>query len=164
MQRSTNVRFLGTVLLIALAPGSNCVAQSASSPVDREPAPHIVQPPRDVGEYYPPASLRLGETGRVVLRFTVTADGKAVEPFRVDKEQSLSPSERLTVAAADYLKDARFVGPMPAGRVLTASFVFELAPCGTLGHGPVHDYTVNLCRDPPPPPDVQNPGVALSTD
>jgi hypothetical protein len=106
----------------------------------------------------------MSETGRVVLRFTVNAEGKAVEPFRVDREQSLSPSQRLIVAATDYLKDARFVGPTPDRRVLTASFVFELAPCGTLGHGPVHDYTINLCRDRPPPPEVQNPGVGLSTD
>src|SRR5215472_17482748 len=154
MQRSTNGRFLGAVLLVALTPGSNCAAQNASSPVDRELAPRIVQPPRDVGEYYPPASLRSGETGRIVLRFTVSAEGKAVEPFRVDKEQSLNPSERLLVAAGDYLKDSRFVGPTSTRKVLTASFVFELAPCGTLRQSAVHDYTINLCRDPPPPPDV----------
>ena len=135
MQRSINGRFLGAVLLLALALGSSCAA-----------------------------SLRLGETGRVVLQFTVNADGKAVEPFRVDKEQSLSSSARLIVAAEGYVKDARFVGPAPDKKVLTASFVWELAPCGLLGHGPVHDYTINLCRDPPPQPDVQNPGVALSPD
>jgi outer membrane biosynthesis protein TonB len=122
----------------------------------------MLQPPRDAGEYYPPASLRLDETGRVVLRFTVDADGKAIEPFGVDEEQSVSPSERLIAAARSYLKDSKFASRSPYTKSLTASFVFELAPCGTLRHSSRYDYAVEVCRDRPPPPDVINPGVGLT--
>jgi outer membrane biosynthesis protein TonB len=43
--------------------------------------------------------MRIGETGRVVLRFTVNADGKAAEPITSDDGQSLRSSERLIAAA-----------------------------------------------------------------
>jgi outer membrane biosynthesis protein TonB len=118
---------------------------------------------RDASEYYAPASLRLGEAGPVVLRFTVDADGKAVEPFTIDAAQSLTSSERLVVAAQEYLEESRFVSRAPYKKMLTASFVFEFAPCGTLNHSLVHDYAISLCRDRPSQPNWPNPGVAVTT-
>lgn len=117
----------------------------------------MLQPARDASEYYPQASLRLGEVGRVVLHFSVNADGKAVEPFTVDAGQSIDAVERLVVTASDYLKESRFISRAPYRGILTASFVFEFAPCGTLEHSLTYDYTINLCRERAPPPNVQIP-------
>ncbi len=133
------------------------VAGAQSSPEDRALAPRVWAPPRDVSEYYPPASLRLGETGRVILRFTVNADGHAVEPVSVNEDQPSGASPRLVVAAERYLGDLRFDTGERYKKVLVASFVFELAPCGALEHSLVHDYSFNLCRDRPPPVDFQQP-------
>jgi hypothetical protein len=121
----------------------------------------MLQPARDASEYYPQASLRLGEAGRVVLHFSVDADGKAVEPFTVDAGQSVNAVDRLVVAASDYLKESRLISRAPYRKMLTASFVFEFAPCGTVEHSLTYDYTINLCRDRPPAPNVPNAGIAV---
>jgi len=121
-----------------------------------ETAPTLITPPRDASEYYPPASLRSGETGRVVLGFMVDAEGKAIEPFTLDGTSG-SSSYRLIVAAERYIRDSRFgTGPHYTKR-LTASFVFEIAPCGVLTHSVDPDYTIDLCRDPPPPSHIPQP-------
>jgi hypothetical protein len=98
----------------------------------------------------------------VVLRFTVNADGKAVEPFKLDDDQSLRSSDRLIAAAKQYLGDSSFDAGARYKKVLTASFVFELVPCGVLEHSLVHDYSIDLCRDRPPASNVPQPGVAVS--
>lgn len=121
-----------------------------------EAAPGIIGPPRDASEYYPAASLRSGETGRVVLGFMVNTEGKAIEPFTLDGTSG-SSSYRLIVAAERYINDSRFdIGPHYKKR-LTASFVFELAPCGVLTHILDPDYAIDLCRDPPPPSKIMQP-------
>jgi hypothetical protein len=143
------------VLAAAFDSGTPRAAQSISSPEDRAAiAPRMLQSPRDASEYYPTASLRLDETGRVVLRFAVGASGKAIGPFTLDAEQSSNASQRLVAAAEEYLKDSSFDTRAPYKKMLLASFVFELMPCGTLEHSAVHDYTINLCRDRLPPPAV----------
>jgi hypothetical protein len=121
-----------------------------------ETAPTLLAPQRDASEYYPPASLRSGETGLVVLGFTVNADGKAIEPFTLDGTSG-SSSYRLIVAAERYIRDARFGPSLHSTKRLTASFVFEIAPCGLLTHSAVPDYTIDLCRDPPPPSQILQP-------
>jgi hypothetical protein len=125
----------------------------AASPED---SPSIMPPPRDASEYYPAASLRSGETGLVVLRFTVNAQGKAVEPFTMDGTSG-SSSYRLIVAAEQYIRDSRFGTGTHYKKLLTASFVFELAPCGVLKHSLDHDYAIDMCRDQPPAPNVLQP-------
>ena len=127
---------------------------------DKGIAPRMLPPARDASEYYPQASLRLGEAGRVVLHFSVSADGKAVEPFTVDAGESINAVERLVVTASDYLRESRFISRAPYRGILTASFVFELAPCGTLEHSLTYDYTINLCRERPPPPKSITAGIA----
>jgi hypothetical protein len=72
-------------------------------------------------------------------------------------------SERLVVAAQEYLEESRFVSRAPYKKMLTASFVSEFAPCGTLNHSLVHDYAISLCRDRPSQPNWLNPGVAVTT-
>jgi hypothetical protein len=144
-----NARVLSAVLVGAIVVSGHSSAQNVSSPEDRAIAPSILAPPRDASEYYPAASLRSGETGLVVLRFAVNAEGKAVEPFTMDGTSG-SSSYRLIVAAEQYLRDSRFGTGTHYKKLLTASFVFELAPCGILKHSLDHDYTIDLCRDRSP--------------
>ena len=133
------------------------VVNGQSWPALPEDAPSIVAPLRDASEYYPAASLRSGETGLVVIRFTVNAEGKAVEPFTLDGTSG-SSTYRLIVAAEQYIRDSRFGTGPHYKKLLTASFVFELAPwCGALRHSLDHDYAIDLCRDRPPPLNVPQP-------
>jgi hypothetical protein len=152
-----NPLILTAVLAGATAVGGRSSTQNASSAEDRAIAPAIFAPQRDISEYYFPASLRAGDKGLVVLRFTVNADGKAVEPFTVGEQTSGSSSYRLIVGAETYLRDSTFGTVMDDKKVLTASFVFELAPCGHIEHILIRDYTINFCRDPPPAPHVLQP-------
>jgi hypothetical protein len=80
-------------------------AQSLAAVPDA--APTLIAPKREASEYYPPASLRSGETGCVVLGFLIDAEGKAIEPFTLDGTSG-SSSYRLIVAAERYIRDARF--------------------------------------------------------
>ena len=118
--------------------------------------PTMIAPRGDASEYYPPASLRSGETGLVVLGFTVNVDGKVIEPFTLDGTSG-SSSYRLILAAEHYIRDARFGPGSHYTKRLTASFVFEIAPCGLLTHSVGADYTIDLCRDAPPPSQIQQP-------
>jgi hypothetical protein len=145
-----NARALSAIFMAVIVVNGHSWAASP------EEAPAIVAPLRDASEYYPAASLRSGETGLVVLRFTVNAAGKAVEPFAMDGTSG-SSSYRLIVAAEQYIRDSRFGTGTHYKKLLTASFVFELAPCGALKHSLDHDYAIDLCRDRPPAPSVLQP-------
>jgi hypothetical protein len=113
--------------------------------------PSFWQPPGDPSVYYANASLRLGESGRVVVRFNLDPRGKAIEPVTVDESRSTSTSTRLVASAEKYLRDSTFdIGPLYR-KTVTVSFVFELMPCGSLEHATDVDYQVSLCRERPPP-------------
>src|ERR1700730_141788 len=71
------------VLIFGVA-GSGCVA--ASRPAGRTADAALVAPRMltvfdEFNRWYPPASLRMHEAGRVVLHFTVNATGVAEGPF-----------------------------------------------------------------------------------
>ena len=121
--------------------------------------PRFWRPPGDPSEYYAPASLRLGESGRVVVRFNLDARGKAIEPVTVDESRSTSTSIRLVATAQKYLRDSTFDIGALYRKTVTVSFVFELTPCGSLEHAADTDYQVSLCREQPPRPDVAQPGI-----
>lgn len=121
--------------------------------------PRFWRPPGDPGEYYANASLRLGESGRVVVQFDLDARGKAVEPVRVDESRSTSTSIRLIETAQKYLRDSTFDIGSQYRKTVTVSFVFELTPCGSVEHARDVDYQVSLCRERPPPPDFVQPGI-----
>ena len=86
------------------------------------PAPPII-PPNFNADYlhnpppaYPPASRRLGEQGRVVLRVLVSADG---QPEQVDVRTS-SGSPRLDTAALDTVRRWKFVPARQGERPVAA--------------------------------------------
>ncbi len=103
-------------------------------------------------DYYPSASRRLSESGRVVLHFTIGIDGKVtLSSFALDETESSTdpkPHQRLVDAAKQLLRRAKFDTGPRYRRELTASFVFELAPCGSLKHNAAHDYSIYACREP----------------
>ena len=76
------------------------------------------QPPR-----YPPASRRMAETGRVVLRVLVSAAG---EPEKVELGSS-SGFERLDNAALETVRTWKFVPAQQAGRAIAAWVQVPLA-------------------------------------
>ncbi|HKD54793.1 MAG TPA: hypothetical protein VKB72_11325 [Steroidobacteraceae bacterium] len=129
--RTQSTVFSALMALSSCLAVGRCLAQSISSMEDRGIAPRMLQPARDASEYYPATSLRVGETGRVVLRFTVNVDGKAVEPFTVNEEQTLAPSKRLVIAAENYLKDARFDIRAHDKKVLEAIRAYAVSSPGT---------------------------------
>lgn len=121
-------------------------------------APRMIEP-ENVRPYYFNASVRLSEMGIVVLHFAVGADGRVGgaidhdEPFIVGhgSSQDSGAAARLVEGAERYIRDAKFDVHGLHKQRLTASFVFEIEPCGKLAHPQVHDYAISLCREPPPP-------------
>lgn len=108
---------------------------AAPQPVEDAPAPAAsITLPRFQADYlnnpppvYPPASRRLGEAGRVVLRVFVRADGT---PAEVAINHS-SGSARLDQAALEAVRNWRFVParrgdtPVPAPVLVPVSFTLE---------------------------------------
>jgi hypothetical protein len=131
-------------------------------------APRMIAP-KNADDYYANASVRLGETGSVVLHFSIGPNGKAREPITHDEpvivgqgnSQDDRASLRLIASAEKYLRDAEFDARGIHKRRLTASFVFEVKPCGTLAHSSIHDYAISLCRERPPIPAMPAPHCRL---
>jgi hypothetical protein len=119
--------------------------------------PRFWRPPGDPSVYYANASLRLGESGRVVVRFNLDPRGKAVEPVTIDESRSTSTSVRLVESAQKYLRDSTFDIGTLYRKTVSVSFVFELTPCGSLEHATDVDYQVSLCREQPPRPETVTP-------
>jgi hypothetical protein len=115
--------------------------------------------PEGADNYYAWASVRLGQAGSVVLHFSIGPDGKAKEPilhdepFIVDQGNALDDRAalRLIEGAEKYIRAAKFDARGIHKRQVTASFVFEVKPCGNLQHSRTHDYAISLCRERPPP-------------
>jgi hypothetical protein len=124
-------------------------------------APRLIAP-EDPDSFYARASLRLDEMGVVVLRFSVGPDGKAREPILHDEPLVINPykrqdgtedgstARRLIESAEKYIRAAKFDARAIDKRELTASFVFEVKPCGRLAHSGDYDYAITLCLERPP--------------
>lgn len=63
----------------------------------------------DKNKYYPPLSRRLGQTGTVVVAFTLLEDGNIID-VRIDKP---SRYDRLNVSALDAVKKVERFKPIP---------------------------------------------------
>jgi hypothetical protein len=112
--------------------------------------------PEDQSAFYARASSRMGQEGTVVLHFSIGPDGKAMDPILHDEpvivvDEGVHVDDRagarLIESAERYIRAAKFDARAIHKRRVTASFVFELKPCGTLKHSPVHDYAINQCRE-----------------
>jgi DNA-binding beta-propeller fold protein YncE len=102
-----------------------------------------------INDYYPDASKRAKDVGRVVVHFTIGASGVPEEPITIDERQS-DAHPRLQNATRQIFHKLQFEAGDAYKRDLTASVVFELAPCGNISHANDVDYRVNLCLELPP--------------
>ena len=101
--------------------------------------------------YYPRFSVQTKEVGEIIVQFKIGADGVIEEPIAVNEEKS-AHFPRLIEATRRLLHRAKFVVGDRYKKTLTASVVFEVAPCGTIQHSAGADYNLNLCMDPMPIP------------
>lgn len=108
---------------------------------------------RSLHEWYPDASKRLHEQGRVVVDGDISPAGVLIEPVSIDRTQT-DATPRLEEAASKLLRGIKFdIGDRYKKRV-TISIVFELVPCGSIAPPLSVDYRVNICLDPSPYADV----------
>ena len=105
----------------------------------------------------------------MVLHFAVGPDGKARQPIRHDEPVVIGQYDpqdergalRLIEGAENYIRASKFEASGLHKRQLTASFVFEVQPCGTLTHSSVHDYAISFCRERRPPTPMNQPHCRL---
>jgi TonB family protein len=98
-------------------------------------------------EFYPDASKRAREQGRVVVHLQIDPSGAIDLPIQIDRERT-NATPRLEEAAQKILSRTKFETGDNYKKNLTVSIVFELVPCGTVIHDPAPDYRINLCLDP----------------
>jgi TonB family protein len=119
------------------------------TPLTAPPLPEKLRDGQKLLEYYPDASKRAHEQGRVVVKLQIGASGVADLPMQIDSDLT-DAVPRLQEAALKILKGWRFeVGDNYKTNV-TVSIVFELVPCGAVTQDPTADYRINLCLDPSP--------------
>jgi TonB family protein len=140
------------VLILAGGCVNSRVAPEQPVPVPL-PAPPLPAELRDGGQklldYYPDASRRAHEQGRVVVKLQIDASGARSHVIEVDHERTHAAS-RLEDAAVKILKGAQFETGDTYRKDVTASILFELEPCGAVTHDPTADYRIALCLDPNP--------------
>ena len=121
--------------------------------IDLARLPMRIAPPQpmiaDINAYYPDPSRRAKDVGRVVVHFTIGATGVPEEPITIDEQQS-DAHPRLLNATRQIFHKLQFETGDAYKRDVTASVVFELAPCGSIPHANDVDYRVNLCLTLPP--------------
>lgn len=102
------------------APAVESAAPAAAAPViaARFDADYLNNP----APAYPPLSRRMREEGKVMLRVTVTPDGL---PGRIEVARS-SGSERLDQAAANAVRQWRFVAARQGDRAIEASVLVPI--------------------------------------
>jgi hypothetical protein len=122
-------------------------------PAKQTPAP--VAPPLPLNlsrthlEYYPDASKRAHEQGRVVVKLHLDSSGAIGLPMQIDRERT-DAAPRLEEAAQKILSGSKFETDRNFKKNLSVSIVFELVPCGSVAQEPTADYHINICLDPSP--------------
>jgi hypothetical protein len=102
---------------------------------------------QDLRGVYPPASIRAGETGEVILHVQVGADGVALKPIIVERNSSVA-YPRLIETAQRLLLGSRYEVGDQYRRDVGASVLFELMPCGTRQATSGLDVYYRLCVPP----------------
>ena len=109
--------------------------------------PPATGPESVLDSYYPVASVRLGETGSIIIHFTIGPDGRAVFATGADENEG-SPSPRLIAGAERLLHDVHFDLQNSQNRQLTARIVFQLHPCEAKTGPSDTDYNFDVCGQP----------------
>jgi Gram-negative bacterial TonB protein C-terminal len=100
--------------------------------------------------YYPDASQRAREEGQVIVRLTISAIGIPEEPIDIDTEQS-TPYPRLLEATRKIFHGQHFAIGDGYRRTVSASVIFEIAPCGNISHARDVNFYLDVCLPPRPP-------------
>jgi hypothetical protein len=147
------VKPLLRLVILSLATAAGCASINTSHSV----APALIAPPLPKSlasstgfiEYYPDASRRAKEVGRVVVSLKIGSSGTLDGPIAIDEKQT-SAAPRLVDAATKILSGVHFDVDNTYKRSVVVSLVFEIEPCGTVTHAEGADYRLNLCLDPNP--------------
>jgi hypothetical protein len=102
---------------------------------------------KSVTEYNADHKKRAKEEGRVVVRLVIGPAGVPEEPIDIDLEQSTS-YPRLLDAARRIFRRRQFAIGDGYRRTVTASVVFEMAPCGHTPHAKDVNFYVDVCLEP----------------
>jgi Gram-negative bacterial TonB protein C-terminal len=138
-------------LLMTAAAGctSNGGVHTSALALVAPPLPKPIANEENLQGYYPDASKRAKEIGRVVVELKISPSGALDGPPLVDASQT-SAAPRLIDATMNMLDQKWIifdVGGMYK-RIVRASVVFELQPCGAITHAKGSDYRFNLCATP----------------
>lgn len=154
-QRRKRVHHLSPTFLILLALVGGCAdsrhapERPVSIPLAVPSLPEGLSDGQKLLEYYPDASKRAHEQGRVVVKLHIGPSGALDLPVQIDRERT-EATPRLEEAAQKILSGTKFRTGENYKKNLTVSIVFELVPCGTVVHHPAPDYRISLCLDPSP--------------
>jgi hypothetical protein len=144
------------ILLLFLLQATGCASTHVPRQTTaRDGAPPISMLPLDTANldyYYPDASRRAKEVGEVVARLTIGANGIAEEPIDIDTEQSTS-YPRLLDATRKIFHRRQFAIGDGYRRTVTASVVFQSAPCGKIPHAKDVNFHMDVCIEPRPNPE-----------
>lgn len=128
------------------------------------PLPKSIANQENLQGFYPDASIRAKETGRVVVDLKIAPSGALDGPPVVDASQT-SAAPRL-IEATMYMLDNKWI-VFDVGdtykRSVRASVVFQLQPCGAITPARGIDYQFILCGTPRPP-GIQIDPLPLSGD
>jgi TonB family protein len=136
-------------LVAGCADNRHPLERPVSIPLAVPPLPDGLRDGQKLLEYYPDASKRAHEQGRVVVKLKIDASGALDLPMQIDSNLT-DAAPRLQEAALKILKGWRFEVGDNYKANLTVSIVFELEPCGAVTQDPTADYRINLCLDPSP--------------
>jgi TonB family protein len=143
----TSIRIL--VVLLALAAmdfGATARADESSHP----PLPRFTEKVARM-DFYPPAEIRVGNEGTVVLEFSIDSKGRAVD-VKIDT----SASRDFDKAAAAFAKNLRFhpddswVANGGLAVRYRYALVFEFKPCGDVEPPSPVDGWARVCATPLP--------------
>jgi hypothetical protein len=148
-------RLSPTLFLLVLVLVAGCVnnrhalERPVSLALAAPPLPEGLRDGQKLLEYYPDASKRAHEQGRVVVKLQTGASGVTELPMQIDSDLT-DAAPRLQETALKILKGWRFEVGDNYKTNLTIGIVFELVPCGAVTQEPTADYRINLCLDPNP--------------
>jgi Gram-negative bacterial TonB protein C-terminal len=139
-----------TLFLIILGLVAGCADnRPAQERLAVPPPPEALRDGQKLLQYYPDASKRAHEQGRVVAKLLIGPSGALDLPMQIDSDLT-DAAPRLAEAALKILKGSRFEVSDNYKTNVTVSIVFELEPCGTVTQDLTADYRINLCLDPSP--------------
>src|SRR6266478_5440156 len=138
------------LFLILMTAVAGCATQQ---PAKQTPAPVAPPLPKALSgrllEYYPDASKRQHEQGRIVVDAEIGPSGVFEQPVSIDRVQT-DATPRLEEAASKILRDGKFDVGVRYKKRVTVSIVFELVPCVSIAQAASADYRINICLDPSP--------------